>query len=90
MGTCCCSRESQSWEAPYVQQGNLSVAQAAGMKYIVLTTKHHDGFCLWDTKLTDFNILRSPFRRDVVKETEAIVARICRPPQHVLIQYHGT
>ena len=38
------------------------------MKYIVLTTKHHDGFCLWDTKLTDYNIMNSPFQRDVVKE----------------------
>ena len=31
------------------------------MKYIVLTTKHHDGFCLWDTKLTDYNIMHTPF-----------------------------
>ena len=38
------------------------------MKYIVLTTKHHDGFCLWDTKQTDYNIMRSPFARDVVRE----------------------
>ena len=46
----------------------VAVAKAAGMKYIVLTTKHHDGFCLWDTKQTDHNIMRSPFGRDVVKE----------------------
>jgi alpha-L-fucosidase len=46
----------------------VSLAKAAGMKYIVLTTKHHDGFCLWDTKLTDYNIMNSPFKRDVVKE----------------------
>ena len=38
------------------------------MKYIVLTTKHHDGFCLWDTQFTDYNIMNSPFKRDVVKE----------------------
>ncbi|MEI6779483.1 MAG: alpha-L-fucosidase [Verrucomicrobiota bacterium] len=49
----------------------VSIAQAAGMKYIVLTTKHHDGFCLWDTKLTDYNIMNSPFHRDVVKELAA-------------------
>ena len=49
----------------------ISVAKAAGMKYIVLTTKHHDGFCLWDTKLTDYNIMNSPFHRDVVKELAA-------------------
>jgi len=46
----------------------VSIAKAAGMKYMVLTTKHHDGFCLWDTKLTDYNIMNSPFKRDVVKE----------------------
>lgn len=47
------------------------IAKAAGMKYMVLTTKHHDGFCLWDTKLTDYNIMNSPFKRDVVKELAA-------------------
>jgi len=46
----------------------VSIAKAAGMKYLVLTTKHHDGFCLWDTKFTDYNIMHSPFKRDVVKE----------------------
>jgi len=46
----------------------VSVAKAAGMKYIVLTTKHHDGFCLWNTRQTDFNIMNSPLKRDVVKE----------------------
>ncbi len=49
----------------------VGIAKAAGMKYIVLTTKHHDGFCLWDTKLTDYNIMNSPFHRDVVKELSA-------------------
>ncbi len=38
------------------------------MKYIVLTTKHHDGFCLFDTKQTDYNVMHSPFGRDVTKE----------------------
>jgi len=49
----------------------VKVAKDGGMKYIVLTTKHHDGFCLWDTKLTDYNIMNSPFKRDVVKELAA-------------------
>ena len=49
----------------------VGIAQAAGMKYIVLTTKHHDGFCLWDTRLTDYNIMHSPFHRDVVQELAA-------------------
>jgi alpha-L-fucosidase len=38
------------------------------MKYIVLTAKHCDGFCLWDTRQIDYNIMNSPFKRDVVKE----------------------
>jgi alpha-L-fucosidase len=46
----------------------VAIAKAAGMRYIVLTTKHHDGFCLWDTKLTDYNIMNTPFKRDVVGE----------------------
>lgn len=46
----------------------VQIAKDAGMKYIVLTAKHHDGFCLWDTKTTDYNIMNTPFGRDVVKE----------------------
>ncbi len=53
----------------------VAIAKAAGMKYIVLTTKHHDGFCLWDTKQTDFNIMNSPFGRDVVKELSVACKR---------------
>ena len=44
------------------------VAQKAGMKYITITSKHHDGFCLFDTKATDFNVLNSPAGRDLIKE----------------------
>ena len=43
-------------------------AKAAGMKYMVLTSKHHEGFCLWDTKTTEFRITNTPFGRDLVKE----------------------
>lgn len=53
----------------------VKTAKQAGMKYVVFTTKHHDGFCMWDTKQTDFNILNSPFRRDVVKELAAACKR---------------
>lgn len=43
-------------------------AKAAGMKYAVLTTKHHEGFCLWDTKFTDYNVMNTPYGRDIVRE----------------------
>jgi alpha-L-fucosidase len=52
----------------------VSVAKAAGMKYMVLTTKHHDGFCLFATQQTDYNVMNSPFARDVTKE----LAEACR------------
>lgn len=46
----------------------VAVARSAGMKYMVFTTKHHDGFCMFDTRQTDYNIMRSPFGRDVTGE----------------------
>jgi len=48
----------------------VALAQAAGMKYLVFTSRHHDGFSMFDTKASDYKITSplSPFRRDVVKE----------------------
>lgn len=46
----------------------VKLAKKAGMKYIVITTKHHEGFCLWDSKYTNFDVGSSPFRRDILKE----------------------
>ncbi|UCG59503.1 MAG: alpha-L-fucosidase [Phycisphaerales bacterium] len=46
----------------------VSIAKEAGTKYIVITSKHHDGFCIWDSKYTDYDITSTPFRRDVLKE----------------------
>ncbi len=47
----------------------VRIAKEAGMKYIVITSKHHDGFCMWHTRLTDYNIVDyTPFKRDVLKE----------------------
>ncbi len=46
----------------------VKMAKDAGMKYIVITSKHHDGFCNFDSKYTDFDIMSTPFKRDVLKE----------------------
>ena len=43
------------------------LAKNAGMKYIVFTAKHHSGFCMWDTKTTDFNIMHTPYKKDILK-----------------------
>ena len=47
----------------------VQLAKDAGMKYVVITSKHHDGFCMYDSKLTDYDILQAtPFGRDPMKE----------------------
>ncbi len=45
----------------------VSMAKGAGMKYITLITRHHDGFSMWDTKYSDYNIMHSPYKKDIVK-----------------------
>lgn len=54
--------------------GWIKNAYQAGMNYVILITKHHDGFCLWDTKYTDYCINNSPCKIDVVAE----VAKACK------------
>jgi alpha-L-fucosidase len=61
------------------------LAHAAGMKYLVITTKHHDGFCLWDSKYTEYDIMSTPFRRDVVSE----LADACRQQGVMFCTYHS-
>jgi alpha-L-fucosidase len=46
----------------------VDIAKSAGMKYLVFTTKHHDGFSMFDSALTDYKITNSPFKRDVTAE----------------------
>ena len=54
----------------------VGIAKDAGMKYFVITSKHHDGFSLFDTELSDYDIIdRSPFKRDVIKELADECAR---------------
>lgn len=51
----------------------IRVAKEAGFRHVVLTTKHVDGFCLWDSKLTEYDVASSPVKTDVVAE----VAKAC-------------
>ncbi|MGH2634493.1 MAG: alpha-L-fucosidase, partial [Tepidiformaceae bacterium] len=51
------------------------MAKDAGMKYVTLTTKHHDGFCLFDNPLTDFCVRSTPFKRDICTELAAATRR---------------
>jgi len=46
-----------------------ALARLAGIRYVVFTAKHHSGFAMWDTKTTDFGVMQTPFRRDIVRET---------------------
>ena len=52
----------------------VRAAKDAGMQYLTITAKHHDGFCLWPTSVSPYNIGNSPFKRDIVGE----LARACR------------
>lgn len=64
----------------------VKIAKDAGMKYMVFTTKHHDGFCMFDTKQIDYNIMNSPFGRDVVKE----LAAACKKEGMAFGTYYST
>jgi alpha-L-fucosidase len=44
------------------------MAKAAGMKYVVLTAKHHEGFCMFDSRFTDYKSTNTPYGKDIVKE----------------------
>ena len=44
------------------------LAKEAGFEYVVFTSKHHDGFSMWHTKLRDYNISNTPFKRDICRE----------------------
>jgi len=54
----------------------VSLAKAAGQKYLVITSKHHDGFCLFDSRVTDYDVMgASPFGRDILAELSDECAR---------------
>jgi alpha-L-fucosidase len=55
------------------------------MKYIVITSKHHDGFCLFDSAHTDYDVMSTPFKRDILKE----LADACRREGLKMCWYHS-
>lgn len=64
----------------------VAMAKAAGMKYITITSKHHDGFAMFDSKLTDWDIVdRTPYGKDVIK----MLAEECRKEGIKLFFYHS-
>lgn len=63
----------------------VRIARDAGMKYIVITTKHHDGFALYPTALTDWSMKATPFQRDPLKE----LAAACQEAGIKLCFYHS-
>ena len=74
----------------YDPRGWARAAREAGMKYFVVTTKHHDGFCLWDSKLTDYKVTRTPYGKDLIKPlVEAMRAEGLRVGfYHSLLDWH--
>ena len=60
-------------------------AKNAGMKYICFTTKHHDGFCMWNTKYTDYNVMNTPYGKDVLK----MLSDACRKHGILLSLYYS-
>lgn len=62
------------------------IAKDAGMKYMVITSKHHDGFCLWDSKISDYDVMdAAPIQRDLLKE----LAKACKKQGVKLCFYHS-
>jgi alpha-L-fucosidase len=63
----------------------VSMAKNAGMKYITLITRHHDGFSMWDTKYSSYNIMNTPYKKDVVK----MIADECHKQDIKLFLYYS-
>lgn len=69
----------------------VSIAKQAGVKYIVITSKHHDGFSLWDSQVTEYDVMdAAPFKRDILMELknacQAAGIRLCF--YHSIMDWH--
>ena len=63
----------------------VSMAKDAGMKYVVITSKHHDGFCLWDSKVGDYDIMATPYKKDILKA----LSKACKKQGIKFCFYHS-
>jgi alpha-L-fucosidase len=63
----------------------VKAASDAGMKYLTITAKHHDGFCLWPSAYTNYNIMATPFKKDVV----GLLAKACKKYQVKFCIYYS-
>jgi len=63
----------------------LDLMQESGQKYITITTKHHDGFCMWDTKQTKYNIMNTPYKKDII----GMLADACHKRKVPLCLYYS-
>jgi len=63
----------------------VRIAKGAGMKYITFTSRHHDGFSNWDTKQSDWNIMNTPYGRDLIKQ----LADECKKQDMKLVLYYS-
>ena len=63
----------------------VTIAKKAGMKYLVLTAKHHDGFCLWDSENTDYDIMSTPYKQDILRA----LSDACRKQDIMFCTYHS-
>lgn len=63
----------------------LDLAESVGMEYVCFTTKHVDGFCMWDTAQTDYKVTRTPYGKDVL----ALLAEACHRRRFPLCLYYA-
>lgn len=63
----------------------VRMAKDAGMKYIVITSKHHDGFCLWNSAVSQYDMEFTPYKKDLLKD----LAEACKKEDIVLCFYHS-
>ena len=81
------SRDSEEYDQLYKSfdpiefdaEAWVTALKEGGFRYLVFVPKHHDGFAMWDTKTTDYNIMQTPFGRDVVGEIAAACKKLDLP-----------